>query len=476
MAMPWRVTVLLASVLVLKPLGVQAADLVVWWQKGFYAQEDEAVRETMAAFEQGSGKRVELVFLDQEEHPAAIAAALGAGHPPDFAFGTLMTAHISAWAFDDRLVDLSDAIGHFSDLFDPDALDRAMLVNAKTGQKALYALPMGRSSNHVHVWKNLLEQVGFTLADIPREWNAFWSFWCDDVQPALRREMGRDDIWGVGLAMSEVFDTQFEFFQFVTANDADYVTRDGQLVIDDPEIRQKLVGVVDSYTAFFRKGCTPPGSVAWGNIDNNKAFLGQTVVMTANETLSIPNALKPGRPDDYYQRSATIEWPLDPEGTSFPITGFVHFAVVPRSSANVATAKDFVRFLVAEGWLAHYLNFSRERLLPPMQKLLDQPFWLDPSDPHYMAAVMQLASRPHAYNYTVASGNWRHDVVWQEYVWAKAIHRVVTENIAPNRRSTRRSRASSRFWRSDRPNGHTRSAAYYLSPACSRVLVSKLAA
>ena len=44
-----------------------------------------------------------------------------------------------------------------------------------------------------------------------------------------------------------------------------------------------------------------------------------------------------------------------------------------------ATAKEFVRFLVAEGWLAHYLDFSAERLLPPMQKLLDAPFWLDPA-------------------------------------------------------------------------------------------------
>jgi hypothetical protein len=44
---------------------------------------------------------------------------------------------------------------------------------------------------------------------------------------------------------------------------------------------------------------------------------------------------------------------------------------------------------------------------------------------------MQVASRPLAHNYTVASGDWRHDVVWQEYVCAKAIHRVVTGGITP---------------------------------------------
>ena len=33
------------------------------------------------------------------------------------------------------------------------------------------------STNHLHVWKSLLEQAGFTLADMPKEWEAFWSFW-----------------------------------------------------------------------------------------------------------------------------------------------------------------------------------------------------------------------------------------------------------------------------------------------------------
>ena len=231
--------------------------------------------------------------------------------------------------------------------------------------------------------------------------------------------------------MSAVFDTQFEFFQFVAANDADYVTRDGRLVIDDPRVREKLIGVVDGYTAFYKKGCTPPNWLVWGNIDNNKAFLDQTVVMTANETLSIPNALKPDRLDDYEENSATIEWPLGQGGRPFPIGGFVHFAVVPKGSAHGPAAKDFVRFLVAEGWLAHYLDFSRQRLLPPMQKLLDAPFWLDPSDPHLMASVMQISSRPLAHNYAAASGNWRHDVVEQEYLWAKAIHRVAAEGVSP---------------------------------------------
>jgi hypothetical protein len=49
--------VILALALVLAPLGAKAADLVVWWEKGVYADEDKAVREIAAAFEQKTGKQ-----------------------------------------------------------------------------------------------------------------------------------------------------------------------------------------------------------------------------------------------------------------------------------------------------------------------------------------------------------------------------------------------------------------------------------
>jgi multiple sugar transport system substrate-binding protein len=128
-----------------------------------------------------------------------------------------------------------------------------------------------------------------------------------------------------------------------------------------------------------------------------------------------------------------MEWPIGPHGEPFPIVGNVVSAMVFQDGRNVATAKEFVRFLVAEGWLMHYLDFAGERLLPPISKLLDQPFWLDPSDPHRMAAVMQVSSRPlaHGYAYAEISGNWRHQLVNGEFVWGNAVHRVAADGLTP---------------------------------------------
>jgi multiple sugar transport system substrate-binding protein len=366
------------------------------------------------------------------EQPRHVETALEAGHPPDIAFGFHLRTYIPRWALEDRLVDLTDTVGSFSNMFDPVQLDRAMLLNAETGQKALYGLPMGQISNYIHVWKSLLEQAGFTLEDIPKEWEPFWTFWCDQVQPAARKALGRDNIWGIGRAMSiEAADTENQFFQFVHAYDADYVTHDGKLVIDDPEIRRRLVEAIDLYAVVYRKGCTPPDSLTWDDGGNNEAFLAETVVMTTNQSLSIPNALRVDHPNEYHNNVATIEWPLGPFGETFPIEGSSYQAVVFKDGDNVATAKEFIRFLVAEGWLMHYLNFSGERMLPSIPALLEQPFWLDPSDRHHMAAVMQAESRPRSYNYAVASGDLGHDKIFQERAWAKAIHRVAADGITP---------------------------------------------
>jgi multiple sugar transport system substrate-binding protein len=99
------------------------------------------------------------------------------------------------------------------------------------------------------------------------------------------------------------------------------------------------------------------------------------------------------RSEDYYENTATIEWPFGPGGDPFPILGTVVSAVLFKTGGSTTTAEGFVRFLVREGWLAHYLDFAGEGFLPPMPALSEQPFWLDPSDPHRMASAMQAEAR-----------------------------------------------------------------------------------
>src|SRR3954447_531726 len=161
--------VLLAATLVLVPISAWAADLVVWWEEGYNPDEDGAVRELVTAFERKTGKEVQLAFFTVGELPGRTSAAVEAGHPPDFLYGLdIVTLDFPRWAYEGRLVDLSDALGPLATQFDRDAIEDATMLDGSTGRRGLYALPMGQATNHIHVWKSLLERAGLTLADIPK--------------------------------------------------------------------------------------------------------------------------------------------------------------------------------------------------------------------------------------------------------------------------------------------------------------------
>jgi multiple sugar transport system substrate-binding protein len=136
-------------------------------------------------------------------------------------------------------------------------------------------------------------------------------------------------------------------------------------------------------------------------------------------------------------------------GEPLVIDGALLRAVV-KAGTNSALAGDFVRFLAEEGWLAHWLDFAGDEILPPMRKVVEQPFWLDPSDPHRMRSAMQLLSQPRSYDYVAASGDWWHaeSLPWSEEgggdPWPEAVHRVAVEGSPQSRRSTRRSPGLSR--------------------------------
>ena len=80
-------TAVLAAMLAIGPLGAKAADLVVWWEQGFYRQEDEAVRELFATFQSETGKQVKLVQPTQDEMLEQAPGGARGRAAPDFLYG-----------------------------------------------------------------------------------------------------------------------------------------------------------------------------------------------------------------------------------------------------------------------------------------------------------------------------------------------------------------------------------------------------
>ena len=81
-------SVFLAATLAMAPFGAKSADLVVWWEKGFNPEEDAAVREIIAAFEQETGKQVDLEQRRKATLRPRPLPPSPTGKTPDFLFGT----------------------------------------------------------------------------------------------------------------------------------------------------------------------------------------------------------------------------------------------------------------------------------------------------------------------------------------------------------------------------------------------------
>src|ERR671910_520278 len=111
-----------------------AQDLVIWWNKSYYPEEDQQFDKTVAAFEEETGIDVEYVYYTNEDVPRKVLAALTAGQPPDLSYGFLFDlSHTSRWAYDDVLEDVSDVVGEIKDNLLPSAMQAVQLMNGKTG-------------------------------------------------------------------------------------------------------------------------------------------------------------------------------------------------------------------------------------------------------------------------------------------------------------------------------------------------------
>ena len=338
-------SVVASALLILAPPGARAADLVVWWEKGYYAQEDAAVREIIAAFEQKTGKQVELVLPLQRTSGQDRGRGRGrtaARFPVRLQHGLLLQP-MGLRGPADRPLGRHRAASPACSIRTRSATPPA---RRKTADGPLRGYRWAVLDPQVHVWKSLLEQRGVHARRRPQRMGGVLVVLvrpgaAGGAQGYAAATTSRASAWRCRPASADTDGIQ----QFRAAYEADYVTRDGRLVIDDPEIRHRLIKAIDTYTSIYRKGCTPPDRWHGKTIDNNEEFLAQAVVMTPNETLSI-NALKDDRPEDYYQNAATIEWPVGPTESPFRSIA-ASVAVVfkgahvprPRSSCASSSAK-----------------------------------------------------------------------------------------------------------------------------------------
>jgi multiple sugar transport system substrate-binding protein len=432
-------TAMVAAGLITAGQAVAQEKLTVWWVKGFYKSEDDALFEAIKKYEaKHKDVKIELSQYPIQDMIPKTVAALDSGNPPDVAYADVYDFQVTGkWAYDGKLEDISSVINPIRARFAPNTVETTFLYNNANKTRAYYAFPIKQQTMHIEYWIDMLADAGFKESDIPTDWKGYWSFWCDKVQPASRAKTGQRT-YGIGQPLGvDSSDSFYSFLTFMDAYNVKLVNDSGKLLVDDPSVRTGLIGALTDYVAPYQKGCSPPSSTSWKDPDNNVAFHNKTTVMTHNATISIAakwlddmnnQALKPEERElakKYYTQSIrTAGFPNKPDGTKMVYRTAVKTGVIFQQAKNKVRAKEFVAFLMQEENLTPYVEGSLGRWFPVMKTAQQRPFWK--ADPHRTSVYNQYANGTVTFEF---AKNYKFTILNNENVWAKAANRVINEKI-----------------------------------------------
>jgi multiple sugar transport system substrate-binding protein len=400
-----------------------SAQLVVWWNKSFVPQQDEVFKEVVQKWEKKTGKTVDLSFFSIPDHPAKMLAAFDSKIVPDVDFGQVVNVQTAQFAYEDKLLEISDVLNPIRGQFVDVALTGTQFFNAKTGKRGTYAFPLMQHGVNIHYWLDMVQNAGFKETDIPKQWKPFWDFW-GEVQKRLRAKGER--IYGVGISYSvESTDTWQEFYHFLEAYRARVLDDNGKLTVNDPKMRQGIINAMDDFTRPYKAKNVPPGAISWKDIDNNLNFNNRQVVMVINPSLSIPGSFLGKNDDYYYNKIKTLRWPSAPDGSSFTLRASVHCGFIPKDAKNKDLAKDFVRFILEPENLDLFVKASNGAFFPALKDSYKDPFFVS-ADPHRSAVYKNFTDQPNRiYEFVL---NHKYSQVDTENVIGRACGRILSEN------------------------------------------------
>ena len=351
----------------------------MWWVKGFYKAEDDALFVAIKKFEEkNKGIKIELSQYPIQDMIPKTAAALDSGSPSDVAYADVYDFQVTAkWAYDGKLEDVSGVIDKVRNKFEPNALSTTFLYNNVAKNRAYYAYPIKQQTMHIQYWADMLADAGFKESDIPTDWKGYWDFWCDKVQTSYRQKTGKRG-FGIGNPMGvDSSDSFYSFLTFMDAYNIKLVSDSGKLLVDDPDVRKGLISAMTDYTSLYSRGCTPPSSTSWKDPDNNVAFHNRTTVLTHNATISIAakwlddmnnsaltDAQRATAKKNYTELVKTAGFPNKPDGSKMTYRAAIKTGVIFKDSKNKARAKEFLTFILQEENLTPYVEGSLGRWFP----------------------------------------------------------------------------------------------------------------
>jgi len=411
--------------------------LIVWWNKGYYKEEDEAMQKLAAQFARDNNVEVDITFTIHDDLGPKIISILSlsgvvARRVPDVAFCFYTDWQISPkFAWEGKLTDVSDIVNEMTPRYIESHIKTGWLFNKAENKWSYYGIPIEAQALGTHYWKDLVQEASLNPdpTKIPMTWKEHWAFWKkvqDNLRKKDRTKYGR--VYGIGMTeSSRATDTFYNFEQYLLAFHGEVLSAEGKVVAGEDKNREAIIKTLSFFTSIYKEGYVPPDAqLTWTDGDNNEKFLNKSVVMTPNPSISIPAAAFFTNKDVYYNKMGSILQPASPvDGKGYPYLVMVKHIIIPKDAQEQALAKKFIRYVLETKHFTEYVKASHGRWFPSFKDVAADPFFNDPKDPHvYIATQQHLMheTRPFYFRYHPA-----YSQIYTQNVWAKAISRVVMQ-------------------------------------------------
>src|SRR6202023_648186 len=314
-----------------------ATTATVWWVQGFAQEEDVAFKKIVAEYEKAGGNTSDDSIMPYAPLRQKIVSAVTSGVVPDL-FQNTPAEIIALYAWDNKLVDVSDVVETQREEYTETALLTVRCYNNVEKKRSVYGVPYTVDVFTNHVWRSLVQKAGYKMADTPKNWDAFYDFF-KGVQKDLRKQ-GMRHVYGLGFQVTTNGGDCNSFFnQFLIGyGGQDIVTKDGKLHLDDQKVREAALHALIYPTTAYKEGFVPPSAINWNDADDNSAFHGKQIVMDLDGSLSTEVAIIKNQQD--YNDIVTMGLALSNDGKPVPAQQGSLCGLIPKGANNVAVAKD----------------------------------------------------------------------------------------------------------------------------------------
>jgi multiple sugar transport system substrate-binding protein len=402
-----------------------ATTATVWWTQGFAQEEDISFKKIVADYEKASGNTIDYSIVPYAPMRQKIVSAVTSRVVPDL-FQNTPAEIIALYAWQDKLVDVSDIVEPQRQEYTETALLTAYCYNNVEKKRSYYGVPYTVGASMNHIWRPLVEKAGYSMEELPKTWDAYYDFF-KDVQKKLRAQ-GMRNVYGLGFQLNTTGnDSNARFNDFIIAyGGRDIVTPDGKLHLDDPKVREAAIEALIYPATAYKEGFVPPGAINWNDADDNNAFHAKQIVMDIERSLSTEVAIIKNQQD--YNDIVTMPLPLSNDGKPVPVEQGSLCGLIPKGAKNVEVAKDFLKYLIQPKVLNELLKTGLGRNLPAMPAIVkDDPWWF--ADPHRAAYTRQGLLGPTLP--TFWTSNPAYAQVQNEHVWQTAWAEIMKDGAAP---------------------------------------------